>query len=427
MLQGETLSMKVGIIGGGASGLTAAWLLDRECEVILFEKDARLGGHAYTVQVPYQGSTVPIEIGFEFFNAWLFPKFTHLLQNLNVPVTSFPMTYCFYTPEHLLVLSTEHTMRLIRQLFTRDVATFLQFKAFIAQGEEFIKKRDTEMTIEEFANSLRFTDAFKHNFLYPFLVAMWGCKLEEFKLFAAYDVLSWICHKKVSIRPQQWMEIDGGISIYIDALVSQLKKTSVRSNTAVHSITYDGRAYSLIDQTGECTRVDHLIIATNPQQAARFLQNMPHLNERYKQLSLFESFPAVVAVHDDERFMPKNKIDWSVANVCYERGRSAMSVYKYWKLDPKKPIFRSWLPHEDHMPKHIFALEHYEHQKVTPAYFRAQRALKTLQGQHNVWSVGLYMDDLDSHESAIASALNVARKIVPQGERVARFNEIISF
>jgi predicted NAD/FAD-binding protein len=425
-MSNEVHIMKVGIIGGGAAGLTAAWLLDRECEVILFEKEARLGGHAYTVHVPHRGSTVPIEIGFEFFNAWLFPTFTHLLQTLNVPVMPFPLTYCFYTPEHLLVLSSEHTSRLLQQLLKPDVATFLQFKMFIAQGEEFIKKHNVVMTIEQFANTLWLTNEFKNNFLYPFLVAMWGCKLEEFKLFAAYDVLSWICHKKVTIKPQRWLEIVGGISAYIDALVSQLEKTSVKLKTSVHSITYDGHAYSLTDDTGTCTRVDHLIFATNPQQAARFVQTLPHLNERYRQLSLFESFPATVAVHDDERFMPKDKRDWSVANVCYERGRSAMTVYKHWKLDPQKPIFRSWLPHEDYMPRNIFALERFEHQKVTPAYFKAQEILKSLQGNNNVWLVGLYMDDLDSHESAVASALKVARKIVPHGTRAAQFNKIIS-
>ena len=100
-----------------------------------------------------------------------------------------------------------------------------------------------------------------------------------------------------------------------------------------------------------------------------------------------------------------------------------MTVYKHWKLDPKKPIFRSWLPHKNVLPRNIFAIEHFEHQKVTPAYFKAQNTLKALQGNNNVWLVGLYMDDLDSHESAIASAVKVARKIVPIGERVAHFNK----
>ena len=40
--------MKVGIIGGGIAGLAAAWLLDEEHEVTLFEKRDRLGGHAHT-------------------------------------------------------------------------------------------------------------------------------------------------------------------------------------------------------------------------------------------------------------------------------------------------------------------------------------------------------------------------------------------
>ena len=40
--------MKIGIIGG-AAGLLAAWLLEDDYEVTLFERDDRLGGHAHTI------------------------------------------------------------------------------------------------------------------------------------------------------------------------------------------------------------------------------------------------------------------------------------------------------------------------------------------------------------------------------------------
>ena len=64
--------MKVGIIGGGISGLATAWLLDGHCEVILFEKSQELGGHARTIYVDVGDHKVPIEIGFEFFNKGFF-------------------------------------------------------------------------------------------------------------------------------------------------------------------------------------------------------------------------------------------------------------------------------------------------------------------------------------------------------------------
>jgi predicted NAD/FAD-binding protein len=37
---------RIAVIGGGISGLTAAYILSRTCDVTLFEADDRLGGHA---------------------------------------------------------------------------------------------------------------------------------------------------------------------------------------------------------------------------------------------------------------------------------------------------------------------------------------------------------------------------------------------
>jgi predicted NAD/FAD-binding protein len=59
--------MRVAVIGAGVAGLTTAWLLQDAHEVTLIEKEERLGGHAHTVAVPYDGTTIPVESGFEFF------------------------------------------------------------------------------------------------------------------------------------------------------------------------------------------------------------------------------------------------------------------------------------------------------------------------------------------------------------------------
>lgn len=43
--------LNIAIIGSGISGLSAAWLLNKQHHVTLFEKDDRLGGHANTVNI----------------------------------------------------------------------------------------------------------------------------------------------------------------------------------------------------------------------------------------------------------------------------------------------------------------------------------------------------------------------------------------
>jgi cyclopropane-fatty-acyl-phospholipid synthase len=58
---------KVAIIGGGVTGLSAAWHLHTNCkdtDVHLFESEDRLGGHAHTVSVTPEGEdSVDVDVG----------------------------------------------------------------------------------------------------------------------------------------------------------------------------------------------------------------------------------------------------------------------------------------------------------------------------------------------------------------------------
>jgi uncharacterized protein len=135
-------------------------------------------------------------------------------------------------------------------------------------------------------------------------------------------------------------------------------------------------------------------------------------------LNQIECFATTLAVHGDQSFMPKNKSDWSVTNVWYDGKKSAITVYKSWKS--ATPIFRSWLLYngnKEKLPKPIYALEHFHHQKVTPLYFQMQNELQKYQGIDNLWLAGAYMHDIDSHESAIVSALKVVEQLAPNSER----------
>ena len=44
--------LRIAVVGAGVSGLSAAWLLSQRHEVVLYEADPRLGGHAHTVEAP---------------------------------------------------------------------------------------------------------------------------------------------------------------------------------------------------------------------------------------------------------------------------------------------------------------------------------------------------------------------------------------
>ncbi len=60
--------MRIGIIGAGGAGLTAAWLLEQDHDVTLFEAEERLGGHAHTIDIDgARASGSAVDAGFQFF------------------------------------------------------------------------------------------------------------------------------------------------------------------------------------------------------------------------------------------------------------------------------------------------------------------------------------------------------------------------
>ena len=66
--------MRVAVIGSGISGLSSAYLLNRNSDVHLFEQDHRIGGHSHTVDADFNGVKVPVDTGFIVYNPLNYPN-----------------------------------------------------------------------------------------------------------------------------------------------------------------------------------------------------------------------------------------------------------------------------------------------------------------------------------------------------------------
>lgn len=419
--------MKIGIIGAGAAGLVATWLLEKDFEVILFEQNDRLGGHAHTKYIESENKSVPIESGFEFFNDIIFPHFIKLLEILHVPINRYKANYTFYSKDHLIVIPPFVKGKMYwRGLLPKNLALLIQFKHFIIEGAKIVQKNNKTISIEEFTKTLYITKKFKNTFLYPFLASQWGCKsVEELKAFSAYDVLYWIVkNKPKGINPVNLLEITHGVSSYIDALHSQLSQAQIHTNSTISDIQYSEGKYTIITANTTYT-VDHVILATNAHEAAHLLKNVDHTVKLRASLSTVTYITTRIAVHGDISFMPKNPRDWSQANIYSDGIEGYLTIYKYWKSET--PLFRSWVfPDRENfkMPDPLFGLETYYHALVNPDYFKNQEVIAHYQGSHNLWLAGLYTQGIDSHESAIQSAMTIAQKLAPRAERLINLQSI---
>lgn len=418
---------KVAIIGAGGAGLTTAWLIEQDNDVTLYERQSRLGGHANTIEVLSGQKKVPIEAGFEFISKKQFPHFYHLLNDiLEVPLNSYTLTTCFYrtNSDDSLILPPFHDGIIEwESLSAHDIVTMVQLDKLLSKAKVIIDTKNAAITLENFLDLLGLSTKFKEDFLYPFIGAGWGVNKDEIKKFAAYNALKYVVEGKKE-EHYQWIEIAQGTQQYIQAMAAQLANTDVKLNSKLASITYNNGIYTLIDEDGFSEQFDHLVFATNAMEAKKLLHDIPEAAHLRAILDHIRYFKTTIAIHGDKRFMPPDQDDWRVVNVRYDGINSATTVYKKWLSD--EPVFKSWITYDvrpegdlgSRMPSPLYDLVEYDHPIADLTYFEAQKAIRMVQGVNHLWFAGNYTHDNDSHESAIVSAMNVAKHLAPESERL---------
>ncbi|WP_109208900.1 MULTISPECIES: FAD-dependent oxidoreductase [Microbacterium] len=413
--------MRIGIIGGGAAGLASAWLLERDHEVTLFERDDRLGGHAHTVDVEVDGRALRVDAGFQFFaRSAAYATFNRLLDELGVPRTTYPATLTVSRIDGTrpVAMPPFRRGRLVwASLTPRAIAHLLRFRAFLSRLPAFLAQHDTTVTIAEYVEREGLPKAFVDDFLFPLLLAFWCVDLDEFRRFAAYNALYYLgANLPRGLRPPDQCEIPGGLRAYVDALVASLGRTTLHTGSGVDAVTRDADGTLLVEAAGSRHPFDHLVLACNARQAHDLLAPLPELAETTRQLRRFRYFDTTIAIHGDRRLMPRDRSAWSVVNVRTDAAHSALSV---WNPSRGADVFKSWVTYDEDLPRPLYATATYEHGLIDTDYFDAQRRLRPLQGQHGVSLAGLYTADADSHESAIRSAVAVAERLGPDSPRLA--------
>ena len=76
--------MKIGIVGSGISGLTAANQLSPNHDITVFESEPIIGGHTATRDIEIHGEEFAVDTGFIVYNDWTYPNFIQLMERLGI-------------------------------------------------------------------------------------------------------------------------------------------------------------------------------------------------------------------------------------------------------------------------------------------------------------------------------------------------------
>src|ERR1019366_3200774 len=170
--------MRIAIVGGGVSGLVAAYRLHGRHELTLFEAGEHLGGHTNTVTVERDDGTWHIDTGFIVLNDRNYPRFRELLAASGVAIQPSHMGFSVKgededfefagTPRGLFC----QRANLARPAFWRmiaDLARFNRALGAIAAGE-----RSEQRSLAQFVHDGGYSRWFIERLIVPQASAVWS-------------------------------------------------------------------------------------------------------------------------------------------------------------------------------------------------------------------------------------------------------------
>ena len=413
---------RIAIIGGGISGLAAAYEMSPHHAITLYEAAPTLGGHARTVIAGKRGDQ-PVDTGFIVFNYANYPHLTAMFRDLNVPVERSDMSFgatidggaVEYGLQGLRALIGQRR-NLLRPGFYRMVRDIMRFNARAEAAA-----RDDDMSIGDLLDQLGLGDWFVRYYLLPISGAIWSTPPEDIRDFPARALVQFFRnHALLSTSGQhQWWTVKGGSIQYINRLERHLEAracilhrdcpvTSVARGPEGVTIRAQGRAAEVFDQ---------VIFACHSDEALRLL-DAPAPDEAAA-LSAIRYQDNHMVLHCDAGQMPKRRDCWSswVYKADSRDARGAIGV-TYWmnklqNIPLDDPLFVTLNPATPIAADKIYDQKLFRHPVFDGPALRAQKQLTALQGRDRLWFAGAYTRH-GFHEDGYASAVRIARAMARQ-------------
>ncbi|MEU8076047.1 FAD-dependent oxidoreductase [Catellatospora citrea] len=385
-----TARRRVAVVGSGVSGLTAAYVLQKVCDVTLFEADDRLGGHAHTHDVAAGGRMFGVDSGFIVHNDRTYPLLRRLFSELGVATQETEMSMSVRCGGCGLEYAGAKGLygllaRPANLTDLRFVPMLAQVRRFHRQARALLKAPavGTEPTLGEFLAAGGYSEHFTAHFVVPLVSAVWSCGPHLVRAYPARYLFTFLAnHGMLSVKGSPvWRTVVGGSRTYVDLITKQI--TDVRTSTPVRSLVRAGSGVQVHDLTGDAHVFDAVVVATHADQALKLLAE-PTSVER-EVLGAFGYARNHTVLHTDARLLPRRaaaRASWNYfLPGCAPAAGDVLVSYDMDRLQRLDggPGFVVTLNGGARLdPDAVVARMSYRHPVYTPATLVAQRRLPEL-------------------------------------------------
>jgi uncharacterized protein len=413
--------MKIGVIGAGVAGLTAAHILSKKHEITLIEKNKRIGGHTNTINVEENGSKIGVDTGFIVLNNKNYPNFKKLLSSLNVNIRNTDMSFSYYDEKS----GFNYAGTGISGYFSQKTNLFSpKHYRFLLNVKKYSKiaAKDVENnnlideTLGEYLIRNEFPTEIIEKFIIPMGAAVWSGSRKDIMNFPVKMFLRFFDnHGILNLNnAPQWHTVTGGSYAYVSKILNDFNGTIIKGN-GVKKLKRNDTSVIVNLEDGKELIFDRVVCASHADQTYKMIKDVTKQEKEI--LEPWEYSKNTTVLHTNHSFMPPTKSAWACWNYIKNtnsRDGDDVSVTYYMNrlqgLKTSKDYMVTLNPVKE-IPKEDVIFETvYTHPKYTQAAISTQEKIKAVNGTNKLYFCGSYCR-YGFHEDAVISAVKVAKQL----------------
>ncbi|VXD23320.1 FAD-dependent oxidoreductase [Planktothrix paucivesiculata] len=407
--------MKIAIIGGGASGMVTAYLLDQKgYHVTVFEKQPILGGHIRTLNKNIQPNNSDchdileggvLEFPVNFYN------FLNLMKELEVELEPVNVSSGLFLQDGRHFLSggmiqknftgIQRIIEYIRidTLYARSAGLWLTTR--FAQNLDFYNQPLSQYLKRQCIRNCWLKLLTMYSYSTPFQL------IDDFPAELVIPAL----RDYIFIN---WVRIKGGVYSYIEKILQRFRG-QLFLNIEIAKISRETDHVTIELSDGSVQTFDHIVFATPPDQVMALLADPT--NAEIKRFSAWQKNAATTVMHTDTSMYARYRIkEFSEFDFFETESGWGYNAYLNQLCGLSSSCQYSLAFNLDSLiakDKIIHIQQHH-----TPLYnveaFRYRDEIVSTNGENNTYYVGAYLGD-GLHEGAITSAIRVVQLLTGFG------------
>ena len=407
--------MRIAIIGGGASGMVAAYLLDKQGhDVTVFERQSTLGGHIRTLNKNVQPNQSDcheiLENGVLEFPT-VFRSFMALMQELEVELEPVKIGSAMFLKNGSHFLSNEMIQKNLTgfkkwmehlrldSLYANSIRLWLRTKS----------AKQQDLYNQPLSAYLK-RPCIRNTWLKLLVMYSYSMPLEMIDDFPAELALP-VLRDDVAVN---WVRIKGGVYTYIEKILTRFKGEVVL-NADVEYIVRSSNTVKIKRSLSETQEFDKVVFATPPDQVMALLADPT--NDEIRRFSAWRANYATTLLHKEsaiyDRYGIKQPSEFDFFETDSRWGYNSC-LNQLCDIKSPQSYFLSFQL-EDLIPRdRIIHIQEHHTPLYTTESFKYRDEVIATNGDYNTYHVGAYLGD-GLHEGAVSSAMRVAQLVgVPQ-------------